>query len=124
MTAKREFNCKISTNVVKKVCQCVRQEFASHPAICYNLLEKYFKKANNYMKKFLLIIMTLFLAQSSIYAIGAKSTMEKVMGSWIGEHIDSVINKWGYPTGEKKTCRTFCIRLGQWQHLNRRPFRN
>ena len=54
------------------------------------------------MKKILLIVLVLFLAQTSSFAIGAKSTMEKVIGSWKGEHIDSVIEKWGYPTSEKK----------------------
>ena len=54
------------------------------------------------MKKFLLIILTLFLIPTSSLAIGPKSTMEKIMGSWIGEPIDSVIDKWGYPTAEKK----------------------
>ena len=54
------------------------------------------------MKKFLLIAVALCLVQTSTYAIGSKSTMEKIMGSWIGEHIDSVVARWGYPTSEKK----------------------
>ena len=54
------------------------------------------------MKKILLIVLVLFLVQTSSFAIGAKDTMEKIMGSWNGEHIDSVIDKWGYPTTEKK----------------------
>ena len=54
------------------------------------------------MKKILLIALALFLVQTSTFAIGAKSTMEKILGSWIGEHIDAVIDKWGYPTSEKK----------------------
>ena len=54
------------------------------------------------MKKILLIILALLLVQTSSMAIGSRSTMEKIMGSWIGEHIDAVMNKWGYPTTEKK----------------------
>ena len=27
--------------------------------------------------------------------------MNRIMDSWIGEHIDSVINIWGYPSSEK-----------------------
>ena len=54
------------------------------------------------MKKFLLIILALFLVQTAAFAVGVQSTMEKIMGSWNGEHIDSVIDKWGYPTSEKK----------------------
>ena len=54
------------------------------------------------MKKLLLTFLVLFLLQTITYAIGSKSTMEKIMGSWMGEHIDSVIEKWGYPTSEKK----------------------
>ena len=34
------------------------------------------------------------------FAVGTKSTMNKIMNSWNGEHIDSVIAKWGYPTKE------------------------
>ena len=54
------------------------------------------------MKKILLIILALFLVQTSTYAVGAKNTMGKIMDSWNGEHINSVIDKWGYPTSEKK----------------------
>ena len=54
------------------------------------------------MKKVLLAILALFLVQTSSFAIGSKSTMEKIMNSWMGEHIDSVIAQWGYPTNEKK----------------------
>ena len=54
------------------------------------------------MKKFLLIVLALFLVQTSSFAIGVQSTMENIMGSWKGERIDSVIDKWGYPSSEKK----------------------
>ena len=54
------------------------------------------------MKKLFLIILTLFLVQNSTFAFGAKSTMEKIMNSWKGEHIETVISQWGYPTSEKK----------------------
>ena len=54
------------------------------------------------MKKFLLIVLALFLVQTSTFAVGAKNTMGKIMDSWKGEHIDSVIDKWGYPTSQKK----------------------
>ena len=53
------------------------------------------------MKKVLLIVLSLFLFQTSTFAIGVKSTMNKVMDSWNGEHIDSVIDNWGYPSNEK-----------------------
>ena len=58
------------------------------------------------MKKILLIILALLLVQTSSMAIGSRSTMEKIMGSWIGEHIDAVMNKWGYPTTEKNSLNT------------------
>ena len=54
------------------------------------------------MKKIFFLVLTLFLAQNTSFAIGAKSTMNQIMDSWKGEHIDAVINKWGYPTSEKK----------------------
>ena len=54
------------------------------------------------MKKTLLVILTLLIIQTPSFAIGTTSTMEKIMESWSGEPIDSVINKWGYPTSEKK----------------------
>ena len=54
------------------------------------------------MKKILLVVLVLFLVQNSSFAVGAKSTMENIIGSWKGEHINSVIDKWGYPTYEKK----------------------
>lgn len=53
------------------------------------------------MKKVLLIILALFLFPTSTFAIGVKSTMNKIMDSWNGEHIDSVIDNWGYPSNEK-----------------------
>jgi hypothetical protein len=54
------------------------------------------------MKKILLVVLVLFLVQTSSFAVGSKDTMGKIMSSWKGEHIDTVINKWGYPTSEKK----------------------
>lgn len=54
------------------------------------------------MKKILLIVLGLFLVQNSTFAFGPRSTMDKIMGSWMGEHIDSVIAQWGYPTSEKQ----------------------
>ena len=67
------------------------------------------------MKKILLIILALFLVQTSTYAVGAKNTMGKIMDSWNGEHINSVIDKWGYPTSEKK----FAVRsLYVWDQGN------
>ncbi|MBQ4079027.1 hypothetical protein IJD15_07600 [bacterium] len=53
------------------------------------------------MKKILVVTFILFLFPLSSFAIGTKSTMEKVMNSWMGEHIDTIIEKWGYPTSEK-----------------------
>ena len=53
------------------------------------------------MKKLILSFLIILLAQPMSFAIGTKKTMEKIMNSWNGEHIDSVIAKWGYPSREK-----------------------
>ena len=56
------------------------------------------------MKKFiiLLLLLTIILIQPSSFAVGMKNTMGKVMDSWIGENIDTVINSWGYSSSEKE----------------------
>lgn len=53
------------------------------------------------MKKIVSSFFVFIIFQSSVFAIGTKSTMNKVMGSWKGESINSVIEKWGYPSEEK-----------------------
>lgn len=52
------------------------------------------------MKRYIILILTILLVQPMSFAVGTKSTMNKVMNSWSGEHIDLVIAKWGYPTKE------------------------
>ena len=52
------------------------------------------------MKKFLLSAAVLALVCTSVHAWG-REIMDTIMSSWYGESIDSVINKWGYPTDEK-----------------------
>lgn len=32
----------------------------------------------------------------------ASSTMNRVMSSWEGEHIDTVVRQWGYPSAERE----------------------
>ena len=54
------------------------------------------------MKKFIILLLTIILIQPSSFAVGMKNTMGKVMDSWIGENIDTVINHWGYPSSEKE----------------------
>ena len=50
------------------------------------------------MKRFILIIFALFLISLQAFAGSQKSTMEKIMNSWLGENLETVIKKWGYPT--------------------------
>lgn len=53
------------------------------------------------MKKYIILFWLIIVIQPMSFAIGTKSTMEKVMGSWNGENINTVINYWGYPTSEQ-----------------------
>ena len=53
------------------------------------------------MKKFLGVLLILLCTALSVFAFGVESTMSVVMDSWKGCHIDSVIDRWGYPTEEK-----------------------
>jgi len=50
------------------------------------------------MKKILACLFMLFLFQNDVYA---DTTMNRVMDSWIGENIDTVMKYWGYPNDEK-----------------------
>ena len=50
------------------------------------------------MKKILAGLFILFVCQISVYA---DTAMSRVMGSWQGENIDTVIKYWGYPNDEK-----------------------
>lgn len=48
-----------------------------------------------------ILVMLLFLAPTNVFAFGINSTMEDVMGSWMGESLDAVVTQWGYPADEK-----------------------
>ncbi len=50
------------------------------------------------MKKILASLFILFIFQNGVYA---NATMDKVMDSWKGENIDTVLKYWGYPSEEK-----------------------
>lgn len=43
----------------------------------------------------------LVLASSALLVGCSASTMNRIMSSWEGKHIDSVIAQWGYPDEEK-----------------------
>lgn len=53
------------------------------------------------MKKILGILLLMVCLSASVFAFGVDSTMKVVMDSWMGCHIDQVIDRWGYPTEEK-----------------------
>ncbi|MBQ7450081.1 hypothetical protein IJS77_01590 [bacterium] len=53
------------------------------------------------MIKKLLIGILLFIFSALPSYAGMQTTMERLMESWVGENIDSVINLWGQPTEEK-----------------------
>jgi len=50
------------------------------------------------MKKIVILALAVVLLQSTTFAVGKKSTMDRVMNSWMGENINTVIKYWGYPT--------------------------
>ena len=54
------------------------------------------------MKKYIILFIFIILIQPTSYAVGMKNTMGKVMESWVGENINIVIDKWGYPTDTKE----------------------
>lgn len=53
------------------------------------------------MKKLLLVVFILTIYPTVASAIGTKDTMKRIMDSWIGENLETVIEHWGYPTDEK-----------------------
>ena len=53
------------------------------------------------MKKFLIVLFIITFFPTVSFAIGTKDTMNRIMDSWIGENIETVIDHWGYPTQEK-----------------------
>ena len=53
-------------------------------------------------KKFLIIVLLITFSAIPAFA-GMKSTMNKLMESWTGENIESVIELWGSPTEIKTT---------------------
>ena len=53
------------------------------------------------MKKILSILLIMLATAISAHAFGVDSTMSVVMDSWMGCHIDRVIDRWGYPNEER-----------------------
>ena len=53
------------------------------------------------MKKILIVFLCILITPIATFAFGIQSTMDTVMNSWMGCHIDRVIDRWGYPTEEK-----------------------
>lgn len=53
------------------------------------------------MKKLAILSLITILIQPMSFAVGTKTTMEKVMESWVGENINTIIDHWGYPTSEQ-----------------------
>lgn len=53
------------------------------------------------MKKIIIILIAILLISSEANAIGMKSTMNKIMDSWLGENIEKVFMHWGYPDDER-----------------------
>lgn len=43
----------------------------------------------------------LVLAAAALLAGCATTTMDSIMQSWHGEHIDAVVKRWGYPNAER-----------------------
>ena len=70
------------------------------------------------MKKFFFLFLFLYAFPTVAFA-DQKEVMQKVMDSWKGEYIDTVIIEWGYPTDEKNiankklyywTCSSFYVK--------------
>ena len=53
------------------------------------------------MKKVISLLLMLLLVKVGALAFGIESTMNTIIDSWKGYSIDSVIERWGYPTEEK-----------------------
>ena len=53
------------------------------------------------MKKIFCLMLFMLSFQTASFGFGIDSTMTTVMNSWIGCHIDRVIDRWGYPEEEK-----------------------
>lgn len=53
------------------------------------------------MKKFLSVLIIILLISPQANALGMKSTMNKIMDSWMGEKIEKVFQYWGYPDDER-----------------------
>lgn len=54
------------------------------------------------MRRFITLFLICVMVQPMSFAFGTKKTMEKIMNSWQGENINSVIDVWGYPSAEKE----------------------
>ena len=53
------------------------------------------------MKKILIVILITTFFPTVSFAIGTNDTIKRIMDSWIGENLETVIDHWGYPTQEK-----------------------
>lgn len=53
------------------------------------------------MKKIIALLLIVIITQPISFAFGRKSTMNDVMNNWVGENINTVIQKWGYPTKQQ-----------------------
>lgn len=53
------------------------------------------------MKKLFITLFLIIITSASVQAFENKA-MDKLMESWVGENINTVIDIWGYPTKEKE----------------------
>ncbi len=53
------------------------------------------------MKKIFVSILLIFVSVIPASAIKVKSVMQTLMESWVGENINTVIDRWGYPSDSK-----------------------
>lgn len=53
------------------------------------------------MERFIILIVIILTTTSSANAFGMKSTMDKLLDSWVGENINTVIDAWCYPSDTK-----------------------
>ncbi len=53
------------------------------------------------MKKVMVLCLTTLIFSGAVGAAGMDSTMKAVLNSWVGQNINTVIDKWGYPSEEK-----------------------
>ena len=80
---------------------CMGSNPIRRPIFRKSLIYRLFNIIGESMKNLFLAILILAMFPNVSFAIGSKSTMKKVMDSWIGENLETVIDHWGYPTQEK-----------------------